>query len=368
MIKDKLLRIFCITALGIIIPYLSGIITYHKYSEIEFFFAISYFIFLSYCIWIGAKWIHSKCRNLYSIHQDPYLKLISTSLITGSYSAVIGGILCFLWMHFSKEIYNSNPIFQSIFLIVLAVLLFTLVNEILYLSKEREIDNKIVNHLDHELAHAEMALLRKELDPHFIFNTLNTLSHLISSDPIKANLFNSNLAEVYKYFLINKENDLISVDKEIIFIKKYFFLLQIRYGNKLKLHINLEQHFSENMLIIPCALQILVENAINHNEFSSAQPLHIFIDVAPGHLIVYNDVISKFRAPNSTNVGLKNLRSQYMLSSRKEIIIEKSENHFLVKLPIINVQKKYNNDYCSYYRGRITSTEKTINFSTGSLP
>lgn len=367
MIKDKLLQIFCIPALGIVIPYFTGMITYQKYTAIEKTAAILYFIFLSYSIWVGAKWIHSKFRNYYTIHQSPYLKLISITILSCLYSATIAGVYIFLWMHFSKEIFNWAPIFNSVFLIGIAVLLFTLVYEVLYLSKEKEIVNKIVDHLDDELTHAEMAALRNELDPHFIFNSLNTLSNLISSDPIKANHFNSNLAEVYKYFLINKGKDLITLDKEIEFIKKYFFLLLIRHDNKIKLHIDVRPGDTKNILIIPCALQMLVENAIKHNEFTTTHPLNIFITTDSKYLIIYNDIKPKFTAPYSIKIGLKNLRSQYMIITKKKIIIEISANKFVVKLPIINIHKKTHNDKGDYYRRRIGSAEKTIKHITGSL-
>ncbi len=350
MIKDTLLRIFCIPTLGIIIPYLSGIITYKKYNLIEKTIAILYFVFLSYCIWIGAKYIHSRFRNLYTIHQSPYLKLISTSIISCLYSSAMAGIFCFLWIRLSEEVFTWSSIFRSICLIVVAVLLFTLLYEVLYLSKERELDNNLVDHLDDELTQAEIAALRNELDPHFIFNSLNTLSHLISSDPIKANVFNSDLAEIYKYILINKENALVALDKEIEFIIRYFSLLQISHENKLKLRIDIAKEISKNTLVIPCALQMLVENAIKHNQFSTTHPLHIFIMTDYKYLIIYNDAKPTFTNINTTKIGLRNLRSQYILISKKEIIIEKSENKFVVKLPIINIDKNTNNDNCDYYR------------------
>ncbi len=368
MIKDKLLQFFCIPALGIVIPYFTGIITYQKYTALEKTAASLYFIFLSYSIWVGAKWIHSRFRNFYTIHQSPYIKLISITIISCLYSAILAAVFCFLWMHFSKEIFDGDLIFLSVILIGIAVLFFTLIYEVLYLSKEREIDNKIVDHLDEELTHAEMAALRNELDPHFIFNSLNTLSNLISSDPIKANLFNSNLAEIYKYFLINKENDLIALNKEIEFIKKYFFLFQIRHDNKIKLHIDVRQEDTKNILIIPCALQMLVENAMKHNEFTTTNPLNIFITTDSKYLIIYNNIKPKFTAPYSIKIGLKNLRSQYMVITKKKIIIEMCENKFVVKLPIINIHTKTHNDNCDYYRRRIISTGKTINHITESLP
>src|ERR1700740_3034359 len=110
------------------------------------------------------------------------------------------------------------------------------------------------------------------MDPHFIFNSLNTLNHLIINRPQQAHLFNNKLAQVYKYFLINKTRDLISLKDEIEFIDNYFFLLQIRHEGKLQLNIELNDE-NRMAMIPPCAIQVLIENAIKHNEFNETNPL-----------------------------------------------------------------------------------------------
>ncbi len=335
MIRDQIMRLLFIPLLGIGISYLSGIIDYNRYSAIEILASNVYFVFTSYCIWAGCQWIHIKLRNLYTVQQKPFSKLLSISCISAIYGAAISGILCLLWMRFSREIFSWKPIQKFILSSVLAVVVFTLVYEILYLSKEREIDNKIVDQLDQELNQAEMIALRNELDPHFIFNSLNTLSQLIPNDSNKASMFNKKLAEVYKYFLINKNKELVTIEHEIEFIKSYFFLLQIRHDNKLQLFIKLNQEDLLNNFIIPCALQILVENAIKHNQFTNESPLHIHLFMEGNYLVVKNTVIARASPPESTKIGLRNLNAQYLITSRQHIISENSENHFTIKLPVI---------------------------------
>lgn len=335
MVRDQIMRMLFIPLLGIGIAYLSGIISYNMYNSIEIAAANFYFIFTSYCIWAGCQWIHIKLRNLYMINQKPFSKLLSISLISGIYGSAIAGILCLLWMRFSREEFNWNSVNKFILCSVLAVVVFTLVYEILYLSKEREIDNKIVDQLDQELNQAELIALRNELDPHFIFNSLNTLSQLIVDDAAKANLFNRKLAEVYKYFLINKNKEVILVKDEIEFIKNYFFLLQIRHDNKLHLFIDLEKEDLSTVRIIPCALQILIENAIKHNQFTNEHPLDIFIFIEHRHVVVQNTIQPRASPAESTMIGLRNLNAQYLISTKHHIISEKSETRFTVRLPII---------------------------------
>jgi len=217
----------------------------------------------------------------------------------------------------------------------LAIILFTLVYEILFLNKERELDTKIVYQIDRERSQAELEALRKELDPHFIFNSLNTLNHLIVNDPQQAYMFNNKLAQVYKYFLINKNNELISIYDELEFIDSYFFLLQIRHDNKLNLSTELNGGDERVTMIPPFALQILVENAIKHNEFSEVKPLNIKITLNNEYLKVCNNVKPKPYLVHSTGIGLKNLSSRYKILCNKDIVVENTNEYFSVKLPLI---------------------------------
>jgi LytS/YehU family sensor histidine kinase len=191
-----------------------------------------------------------------------------------------------------------------------------------------------VDQLDRERSQAELQALTNEMDPHFIFNSLNTLNHLIVNRPQQAHLFNNKLAQVYKYFLINKNRELISLKEEMEFIDNYFFLLQIRHDGKLQLQVELNEEANQAM-IPPCAVQVLIENAIKHNEFTDDNPLLIKIVVNGKFILVSNNAKPKPYAVNSTGIGLKNLRSRYRIISRKDIEIEKGHNSFAVKLPLI---------------------------------
>jgi two-component system LytT family sensor kinase len=188
--------------------------------------------------------------------------------------------------------------------------------------------------LDKERAEAELSALSNELDPHFMFNSLTTLSHLISTDVGSAYLFNQKLAQVYKYVLLNKNREMISLQNEIEFIEDYFFLLKLRHDDKLELDLRLDRSDNHKNMVLPCALQVLVENAIKHNEFSKKEPLQIRIQLNGTYIKVMNNVNPKLHA-NSTKVGLRNLSSRYKLIYNKDIIIEQHKNFFIVKLPLI---------------------------------
>jgi sensor histidine kinase YesM len=334
MIKDALLKVIFVPLLGVGLPVISGIITYKLYSAPELIAANFFFILTSFAIWAGCNWIHVSLRPLYSPVSKLYLKIATVCFVSALYGASVGGLSTFVWIKISRETFNWNGISKFITVCVAAVILFTLLYEILFLSKEREIDNKIVDQLDKERSQAELQALTNEMDPHFIFNSLNTLNHLIVNRPQQAHLFNNKLAQVYKYFLINKTRELISLKDEMEFIDDYFFLLKIRHDGKLHLHVDLNEE-NNKVMIPPCALQVLIENAIKHNEFTDDNPLHIKISMNGHYIRVSNNAKPKPYAINSTGIGLKNLSSRYRIISKKNIEIEKGRDNFTVKLPLI---------------------------------
>jgi len=334
MIKDALLKVIFIPLLGIGLPVIAGIISYDLYSVPELIGANLFFILTSMVIWSGCNWIHLKLRPLYAPVSKMFSRIATVCFVSALYSACAGGLSSFIWIKMSRETFDWMGIYKFIAVCIASVIIFTLVYEILFLSKEREMDNKIVDQLDKERSQAELQALTNEMDPHFIFNSLNTLNHLILNNPQQAHLFNNKLAQVYKYFLINKTRELISLRDEMEFIDSYFFLLQIRHDNKLQMHVELSDE-AHKAMIPPCAVQVLIENAIKHNEFTDNHPLLIKI-VMNGHFIrVSNNAKPKPYVVNSTGIGLKNLSSRYRIITRKDIEIEKSRDSFTVKLPLI---------------------------------
>ena len=334
MIRDIYLRILFIPLLGITIPFISGLITYKNYSYSGLIAANSYFILTSFAIWRGSNWVHSRVRPLFNPSFATFKKISAVIISTSLYGAAVGGLSVLIWYKFSNEIFSWTSFYKFIAFCVFTVIVFTLIYEILFLSKEREMDSRLVNEMDRELTQAELHALHNEMDPHFIFNSLNALGPLILNNPMQAHLFNSNLALVFKYFLLNKNKELVSLNEELEFLNNYFFLLQIRYDNKL--HLNVDSTVkSDALLIPPCALQVLLENAIKHNSFSDKEPLLININANGQFLKVSNTMRPKPYAANSTNTGLKNLSSRFRLICKKTIAVESGPEFFTVKLPII---------------------------------
>ena len=335
MVKDRFFRLIFIPLLGIIIPFLSGAISYGNYTAGQNILAGLYFIFLSFCIWIGCNSIHTYLRKVYNNAGKPFTKIGLVCLFCTLYSGCVAWVFSLGWFKISKEVFSWRTTYKLMAFSAIAVLLFNLIYEILFLSREREQDIITVHQLDKERLAAELEALRNELDPHFIFNALNTLNHLILHNPLQAHEYNNKLAQVYKYFLITKSRQLISLREELEFIDNYYFLLQLRYDEKLQLSKHLDGMDENSILIPPCALQLLLENAIKHNEFSSSNRLQVRIEANGRYLKVSNNTKPKPAFVNSTGIGLRNLSSRYMLISQKDIVIERNDKSFTVKLPYI---------------------------------
>ena len=335
MIKDTLFKTLSIPILGVLIPLLSRLIRYPGLEWMEIIGSNVFFITTSYIIWQGSVRIISRLRRLPLVKQRFFLKLTMLCASTAVYAFILSSVSALIWQQIFLSAIDTKPVFACGVTAAVIVIFLTLMYEALFLSKERELDTKIVDQLDKERVNAELNSLKGELDPHFVFNSLSTLSHLISIDTNKAQLFTQKLAQVYKYLLINKDRELISLSDEIKFIGDYFFLLNIRYDGRLNLSFNMDNNYVEKIMIIPCSLQLLIENAIKHNQFTDQDPLHINVSLNGEYLKVENNIHAKQYAPESTRIGLTNLSNRYRLVYNKDIIINRGEDKFVVKLPLI---------------------------------
>ncbi|MEQ9413384.1 MAG: histidine kinase, partial [Cyclobacteriaceae bacterium] len=175
--------------------------------------------------------------------------------------------------------------------------------------------------------------LKNQVNPHFLFNSLNALTSLVYEDQDKAAKFIKQLSEVYRYVLDSRNKEVVTLDEELSFMNSYLFLQQIRFGDKLKIENELK---SMKGNVPPLALQMLVENAIKHNEVSQEQPLIIKLHSDGSNLFVSNNLQLKSKQINeSVGVGLDNITKRYEFLSDRPVVIEKDEKNFVVKLPIL---------------------------------
>ncbi len=191
------------------------------------------------------------------------------------------------------------------------------------------------DHLQTELSQIKFEVLKSQINPHFMFNSLNVLSGLINKDVKKAQQFIDEFSHIYRYVLETIEQPVATVSKELDFTRSYLFLQQIRYGNDLSYAINIPADLLD-LLLPPLSLQVVLENATKHNIVNEAKPLRIEIYNEGQILLIKNNIQPKISKGNSTGLGLKNLVKRYSMISDKEPVFLIETNHYIAKLPLIN--------------------------------
>ena len=184
-------------------------------------------------------------------------------------------------------------------------------------------------------ASAKFDALKNQLDPHFLFNSLNVLTSLIEENPESAQKFTTSLSKVYRYVLEQKNKELVTVDEELKFAKTYMSLLKMRFEDSIIFDIP-EQALDPESKVVPLALQLLLENAVKHNIVTSGKPLHIKIYETEQNLVVENNLQPKQIVKKSSGVGLENIKQRYQLLTNKRVSINQNSTSFLVSIPMLS--------------------------------
>ena len=177
--------------------------------------------------------------------------------------------------------------------------------------------------------------LKAQVNPHFLFNSLNTLSELVYMDAKMADNYIQQLSAIYRYILENEDRDLIPLKDELDFISQYITLQKVRDQDKFIIDMNVTE--TDKFKVIPVSLQILVENAIKHNTMSREQPLVVTIKQIDDYIMISNRIQRKSILAASTQKGLSNLKERVRLIMQRELIIIDNEDQFIVKLPLIRL-------------------------------
>ncbi|MFK7832363.1 MAG: histidine kinase [Winogradskyella sp.] len=186
-------------------------------------------------------------------------------------------------------------------------------------------------------ASAKFDALKNQLDPHFLFNSLNVLTSLIEENPVNAQKFTTSLSKVYRYVLEQKSKELVTVDEELNFARTYMSLLKMRFEDSIIFEIP-DKASNPESKVVPLSLQLLLENAVKHNMVTTSKPLHIKIYEDGDHLVVMNNLQPKQIVKKSSGVGLENIKQRYQLLSNRKVHINQREKDFAVAIPMLTKQ------------------------------
>ena len=290
-------------------------------------------------LWIGDRWIMIWSRRKYPSFIDVRKRLIFQSITMFVFTVVGNNLLGWLMddvifkdthvSHFNSDILifsNSAAIFCTIMIIAIYESVYFM-NELKKSIEEKET-------LKRETLNAQLSALKTQVNPHFLFNNLNTLSAVIPEDPDLAVEFVQQMSKVYRHILDVKDDKTISLKEELDVLRAYGFLLQTRFGKNLDIDINVPEEKLKQR-IVPFSLQLLMENAIKHNIVSSEKPLKISVFAENGQLLVSNNLQMKHQVNESTGIGLDNIRNRYKLLGNKEVKVIDNGESFTVSIPLL---------------------------------
>jgi sensor histidine kinase YesM len=287
----------------------------------------------TYVIWEGSKLIQALVLYFFPWEQSigKHLAYEIGSIFVFSSLMLIIGILTYSGLVSSVNI-TVGVVLQNIFVSFLLALLFIAFNEGAFLFakwKQSLLEQEI---LRQENLIAKVESLKKQLDPHFLFNSLSVLSGVVYKDPVLADHYINRLAQVYRYVLEHNDEKQVPLKKEIAMVEAYCFLLNVRFYNKVMLDVQLDDM---SAWVLPMSVQLLVENAIKHNHISENQPLKLRIYSSEDILWVENRLNIKDSRDKSTGIGLRNLEARYKYVTGKPIVMENDGEVFRVGLPRI---------------------------------
>jgi hypothetical protein len=260
-------------------------------------------------------------------------------------SVVLSLIVIFLLHLFEEVVYNNQSLQEFLEnekpenYVVPSIITFfvTLTIHAIYFYKAYN-ENKVKEQkIIAGTANAKFESLKNQIDPHFLFNSLNVLSSLIEENPENAQRFTTSLSKIYRYVLEQKDKELVSVAEELAFAKTYMNLLKMRFENSISFQLPTDFENTEAR-VVPLSLQLLLENTIKHNVVSENKPLQITIYIQDNYLVVQNNLQKKEVLQDRQGVGLQNIVSRYALLSKRKVLVEQTETDFKVLIPILTKQ------------------------------
>lgn len=306
---------------------------------IRLFRGTSYSFIAGLLIAIPDLYIIKLMNNFFGWNRKIILRILLQLAFTIVIAVIISTIVTIFANYMSRyeEPFKYVLLYNALIYSVVNIIIMAILEATIFFT-ENDLAKQKTEKLQREFSQVKFEMLKNQINPHFLFNSLNVLSGLIEKDPIKAQLFLDEFSHIYRYVLETIEKPIVTLNDEIRFVRSYIYLQQIRYGNALELTINLPASIMKFQMP-PLSLQVVLENAIKHNIIQKEKPLHIHITYDDGWLSIKNNIQEKLSSGFSSGLGQKNLVKRYAMICKNTPIFNIEINRYIVKLPLIN------NDY-----------------------
>jgi two-component system LytT family sensor kinase len=338
-------RLFRFTWWNLIIPVIIGlIITLFAYPQGFLSVSIMVFVFF-YSLAIGIpsmksfEYIEWKLEQHIPWLKRPGLRFILTALletIAGIIILTIVNYLIFIVIQRQQIEILYSKTYEGLKYLVSSVIISIILINLSHFFKSWKQAAVNEEKLKREKLSIEYEALKNQVNPHFLFNSLTALSSLVYKDQEKAETFIQEFSNVFRYVLESREKEVVDLATEKKLIESVSYLYRIRYEDSLKININLPD--ATDKYIIPMALQMLLENSIKHNTVSAGNPLVVEIGEEKDYIVVKNNLQLKKTEIVSSKIGLENIKSRYKYLSDKEVLVDVSDESFVVKIPVLSIR------------------------------
>ncbi|SDG67869.1 sensor histidine kinase [Psychroflexus sediminis] len=343
IIGIALLTTVLLNAIILLVHY--GSLLYDHEGQLIYKQIIPQEILLTFLFLLSLFWSHSKISDYFNssifLERKPVHKAIIEILTVVLISLLLLHLVLFI--PFNLLYPDVDPIPEQLRTAYVLTCFFSL---FFYFFVEREKSQKIFQaelirsaQLQKENFQAQLQHLKNQVNPHFLFNSLNVLGSLIKKDRAQAVVFVNRLSDVYRAFLDFSDQQLIPLEKELELTKAYIYLLSTRFGSNIRFDIDVESKYLSCQLP-PGSLQMLVENAVKHNASTIRNPLIISVFTEHQKLVVHNNIRPRKEGVKSTGSGLVNIKKRYRFLSNQEVELKENSSEFTVKLPLLKAEKQ----------------------------
>ncbi len=332
LFNDRWIMLIGVIITGITFPLIFGM----RDDNPEFFKWILISVVITFLSWGITRWVGTYLWKKIPWNKNPLLHIASVLAYIVFFTAVIICMIYLLNLLVEGKQVNYWKSHWGFHLAILIVFVFSVtVHEAIYLFFLWKKELTRSADLEKENIRSKFEALKNHVNPHFLFNSLGTLTSLINTDQNKATQYVNEFSKIYRYFLEVNNNDLITIGEEIDFSDSYIFLQQIRYGEGFTFKNNIDKKYYPSF-ILPLTLQLLIENALKHNAMSTGSPMQIdvFVDEKRQVLVVKNNLQPR-KVEDTTKTGLVNLEQRYLNFVGKNISFRQNDSSFIVEVPIL---------------------------------
>lgn len=328
-------RLLVSPILGALVVNLSGLIDHTQHSKTGLIASYAWFATVAFLIWEGNRRLYFRVPRREDWLLRPWRRLGVLLALILLFTIPFAAATLLAWRAVTGDTgTRQHALATALFAVVALVIAITHVYETVFLLHDWESDRLRSARLEHARLQIELESLGREVDPHFLFNNLNVLAHLIECRSESAPWFIHTLSATYQYVLDCRGRPLVRLSDELEALERHRALAEIRYGGDVRLHVQVQPADADQLLLPPVSLAELFHNALKHNTVTADSPLQIVLRVEGETLVIENTLRSRLASTPSTGIGLTNMRERFRLATGRRMVWGPEGDRFIVRLPL----------------------------------